>query len=87
MLLRSHGAKRPRIFDKKTPDEKTTEKTLVNGASHCYYTGYPGQAGGGRWKIIKMRSQNPVLVCRIMFYDELLGMNPMKYPRGYCIKI
>ena len=33
MLLRSHGAKRPRIFDEKTPDEKTREKTLVNGAS------------------------------------------------------
>ena len=35
MLLRSHGAKRPQIFDEKTPDEKTREKTLVNGASQC----------------------------------------------------
>jgi len=36
MLLRSHGANRPRIFDEKTPDEKTREKTLVNGASHSH---------------------------------------------------
>jgi len=34
MWLRSHGAKRLLIFDEKTPDEKTREKTLVNGASH-----------------------------------------------------
>ena len=39
MWLRSHAAKRPQIFDEKTPDkktpnEKTREKTLVNEASH-----------------------------------------------------
>ena len=26
--------KDPEFFDEKTPDEKTREKTLVNGASH-----------------------------------------------------
>ena len=36
MLLRSHGAKTPQIFVEKTPDEKTSEKTLVNGASQCH---------------------------------------------------
>ena len=39
MLLRSHGAKRPWIFDEKTPDEKTHEKTLVNGASQLLAIG------------------------------------------------
>ena len=28
MLLRSHGAKRPQIFDEKTPDKKPAKKTL-----------------------------------------------------------
>ena len=38
MWLRSHAAKRPRIFDEKTPDEKTREKTPVNGAPQCHVT-------------------------------------------------
>ena len=38
MLLHSHGAQKgPEFFDEKTPDKKTREKTLVNGASQYFH--------------------------------------------------